>query len=114
MTKLSLEQHKRKVHTDKSFKCLDCDQTFKENGGLLRHSSTVHNTEQIPCELCNISFKSNRTFKKHNKEKHNSCYTDPENDDLFIDEFLRMSGDNNNYCTNENNKDRGEYLTLNS
>ncbi len=63
--------HRRSVHEEVKFDCLQCDKQFSQKSNLKTHIQSKHeNLRRYECYLCEFSSKQNKTLKAHFKRLH--------------------------------------------
>ena len=65
--KKELQKHKRNLHTNDSFQCSECEQTFNEEWKLNAH---LKSHKKYSCDYCERTFKYEDTKEKHVKIAH--------------------------------------------
>ena len=64
--KTKLQTHINIHHSNKSFSCPECFQTFKTNAKLAKHVRKTHLNEKIhPCKLCDKAFNERKKIVEH-------------------------------------------------
>ncbi|XP_054277321.1 zinc finger protein 25-like isoform X1 [Macrosteles quadrilineatus] len=67
-----LTNHRKQAHsTEKPYKCVKCDSSFKTKTNLVYHIEVHHNSteEKFPCDICNMEFKRKCYLTRH-QETH--------------------------------------------
>ncbi|GFN76629.1 gdnf-inducible Zinc finger protein 1 [Plakobranchus ocellatus] len=72
---VQLEDHKKRVHQVKQFRCAECEKEFGFRKDLRRHMK-CHGKAEHSCDLCGKMYKEARKLKMH-KETHASNYVKP-------------------------------------
>ena len=74
--KWTMQNHKKRIHSDKIYPCLECDKTFAQRCRLNRHVEDVHvnnlcrSNWEFECNLCLRKMPDQRRLKRHMKTRH--------------------------------------------
>lgn len=74
-SRTSLDEHKQRLHGNRTFKCPICDKVYGVKRDLKKHIR--RHTSQFKCEKCNKTYKEQRNYRQHLKT-HEDDYIPPQ------------------------------------
>ena len=57
--------HHKNVHSEATYNCNECEESFKRKYNLKRHIENVHLKVECCCEICGQRFPRQDTLKRH-------------------------------------------------
>jgi KRAB domain-containing zinc finger protein len=70
-SKHEIKQHLMATHSDKNFKCNECDFTTKTKKCLNTHKKRIHsNLKPFSCQICDKKFKAKFEVQRHHQAVH--------------------------------------------